>query len=201
MSATFYLLLVTYGTIFVSELLGDKSIYTISTLGIRFRPLYVFCGFTAAFMVKMSVAVLLGHMIAELPRSVVSFTSAATFFLTAFVIWFKKTSDGAAPREPENYFSRAALITFAAILFAEWADIGQIMAATLTARYGLPLIVWLGATLALVTKGVLALALGRGLRKCVPLQVLRPLSVSLCIIMGIISALSPLLESPAVHLH
>jgi putative Ca2+/H+ antiporter (TMEM165/GDT1 family) len=132
---------------------------------------------------------------------VVSLTSAATFFLTALVIWFKKTNDGAEPRAHENYFSRAALITFAAILFSEWADIGQIMAATLTARYGFPLIVWLGATLALITKGLLALALGRGLRKCVPLQVLRPVSVSLCIIMGIISALSPVFESRAIRLH
>jgi len=191
MSTGFYILLATYGTILVSELVGDKSIYTISSLGMRFRPLYVFCGFTAAFMIKMSVAVLLGQVIAELPRSVLSLTSAATFFLTALVIWFKKSNDGTAPREHEDYFSRAALISFAAILFSEWADVGQIMAATLTARYRLPLIVWLGATLALVTKGLLALALGRGLRKCVPLYVLRPLSVGLCLIMGLISAISP----------
>ena len=77
----FYLLLATYGTVLLSELLGDKSIYTISSLGMRFRPLYVFCGFTAAFMVKMSVAVLLGQMIAELPRSVVSLTAPPHSFL------------------------------------------------------------------------------------------------------------------------
>jgi putative Ca2+/H+ antiporter (TMEM165/GDT1 family) len=191
MSTAIYLLLATYGTILVSELVGDKSIYTISSLGMRFRPLYVFCGFTAAFMIKMLVAVLLGQMIAELPTSVLSLTSAATFFLTALVIWSKKTSDGAARREHEDYFRRVALISFAAIFFSEWADIGQIMAATLTARYRLPFIVWLGATLALVTKGLLALTLGRGLRKCVPLHVLRPVSVGLCLIMGLISAISP----------
>src|SRR6185503_18691798 len=42
-----YLLLVAYGTILVSELIGDKSIYTISSLTMRFHSLYVFCGFTA----------------------------------------------------------------------------------------------------------------------------------------------------------
>lgn len=191
MSTAFYLLLATYGTILVSELVGDKSIYTISSLGMRFRPLYVFCGFTVAFMIKMSVAVMLGQVITELPRSVLSLTSAAIFFLTAFVIWFKKTDGAAAPNEHEEYFTRAALISFAAILFSEWADTGQIMAATLSARYRLPFIVWLGATLALVTKGLLALALGRGLRECVPLHVLRPVSVGLCLIMGLISAISP----------
>ena len=190
MSTTLYLLLATYGTILVSELAGDKSIYTISSLGMRFRPLYVFCGFTAAFMIKMLVAVLLGQIIAELPASVLSITSAATFFLTALIIWSKKASEEVA-RKDEDYFSRVALISFAAIFFSEWADIGQVMAATLTARYRLPLIVWLGATLALVTKGLLALTLGRGLRKCVPLHVLRPVSVGLCLMMGLISAISP----------
>lgn len=191
MSTAFYLLLATYGTILVSELVGDKSIYTISSLAMRFRPLYVFCGFTAAFMIKMSVAVMLGQVIAELPRSVLSLTSAAVFFLTASVIWFKKTDGGTALNEHENYFTRTALISFAAVLFSEWADIGQIMAATLSARYRAPFIVWLGATFALVTKGLLALTLGRGLRKWVPLHVLRSVSVGLCLVMGLISAISP----------
>jgi putative Ca2+/H+ antiporter (TMEM165/GDT1 family) len=151
------------------------------------------CGFTAAFMIKLFIAVLLGQVIAELPKSVLSLTSAATVFLTALVIWSRKTNDKTAPREHQDYFSRAALITFAAILFSEWADIGQLMAATLTARYRLPLIVWLGATLALITKGLLALALGRGLRRCVPLHVLRPVSVGLCLIMGLISVISPVI--------
>jgi len=190
-----YLLLATYGSIFLSELLGDKSIYTISSLGMRFRAVHIFCGFTAAFMIKMFVAVLLGQAIAQLPTSVVSFTSTATFFLTAFVIWLKRTDGRERRSESENYSSRAVLITFGAILFSEWGDIGQIMAATLSARYQLPLVVWLGATLALMTKGSLALALGRGLRRFIPLQVLRPLSVSLCLIMGVVSAIWPMFDA------
>ena len=53
-----YLLLATYGTILLCELVGDKSLYTITSLTMRFRPLYVFCGFSAAFMIKIGVAVL-----------------------------------------------------------------------------------------------------------------------------------------------
>jgi putative Ca2+/H+ antiporter (TMEM165/GDT1 family) len=187
----FYIFLATYGTIFLAELAGDKSVYTISSLTMRFRPLYVFFGFSGAFMVKMLLAVLLGQVIAGLPRSVVASTSTATFFLTALVIWFKRT-DNVPRREYENYFSKAALITFAALLFSEWGDIGQIMAASLTARYQVPLIVWLAATLALVTKGLLALALGRGLRKYIPLHMLRPVAASVCLIMGVISATGPM---------
>jgi putative Ca2+/H+ antiporter (TMEM165/GDT1 family) len=195
----FYLLLLTYGTILLSELLGDKSIYTISSLAMRFRPIYVLGGFTAAFSIKMLIAVLLGHVIADLPRSVITVATTTTFFVTAIVIWFKRDNPEPAEREDENRTSKAALITFAVILFSEWGDVGQIMAATLTARYGVPFLIWFGATLALVTKGLFALALGRGLRKHVPSGVLRPLSVGLCVLMGIVSAMQPIFKE--THLH
>ncbi|MCA1592624.1 MAG: TMEM165/GDT1 family protein [Acidobacteria bacterium] len=189
-----YLLLATYATVFLSELLGDKSIYTISSLAMRFRPLYVFSGFTVAFMAKMLIAVLLGQVIAELPASLVTITSAVTFFVAALVIWFKRKDDGSVRREHDEHFSRAALITFAAIFFSEWGDIGQITAATLTARYQMPLLVWLAATSALITKGLLAMTLGRGLRRRVPQRILRPVSASLCLIMGVVSVIAPALK-------
>lgn len=195
----FYLFLVTYGTIFVAELIGDKNIYTISSLATRFRPSQVFCGFTIAFAIKTLVAILLGSVIAELPTSLVATTSTVTFFLTALVIWFKRSSNTPAEREYQSHLPKALLVPFAAILFSEWGDIGQIMAATLTARYQAPLVVFLGATLALVTKGVLALIIGFSLRRRVPISVLRPVSAILCVIMGIMSAVSPILTSSQRH--
>lgn len=188
----FYLFLVTYGTILVAELIGDKNIYTISSLAMRFRPAQVFCGFTAAFAIKTLMAILLGSLIAELPASLVATTSTVTFFLTALVIWFKRSSTAQAEREHDSHSTKAVLVPFAAVLFSEWGDIGQIMAATLTARYQAPFVVFLGATLALVTKGVLALLIGFSLRRRVPISILRPVSAILCLIMGVMSAVSPL---------
>jgi putative Ca2+/H+ antiporter (TMEM165/GDT1 family) len=184
----FYLLLATYGTIFVSELLGDKSLYTISSLTMRFRPVSVVCGFTAAFSLKMLIAVILGQMIAELPHTLVALVSSVTLFITAMIIWFKKVDRPSQP-EHETGISKGALITFSAVAFSEWADIGQIMAATLTARYKAPAIVWLGGTLALITKGVLALALGHGLRKRIPFYLLRPISAASCLVLAVLSAI------------
>lgn len=186
-----YLLLLTYGTILLTELLGDKTLYTISSLSMRFRPLYVFSGFTIAFMQKMLVAVLLGHVVAKLPASLVVAVSSVTFFTTALVIWVKKDNKPVR-REYDARFPKAALITFTAIFFSEWGDIGQVTAAALTARYHFPLIIWLGATLALVTKGLLALTLGCGLRERIPQNILRPVSACLCLSMGIISAIGPM---------
>jgi len=194
-----YLLLITYGAILLAEIVGDKNIYTISSLATRFRPSYVFCGFTIAFSIKMLVAVMLGDVIAGLPRYFVAFISTATFFLTAVAIWFKRSEDETNEREPESRFSKGALITLAAILFSEWADVGQIMAATLTARYQAPFVVWLGATLAMMTKGVFALLAGRSLRRYVPISILRPASAGLCVVLGVISALAPIFERQITH--
>jgi putative Ca2+/H+ antiporter (TMEM165/GDT1 family) len=190
----FYLLLATYATILVCECLGDKSLYTITSLTMRFETLYVFCGFTIAFMIKMGIAVLVGQAITELPPNLLTITSTVTFFITAFVIWRRQNDDRETTAKHSRNFSRATLTAFAAILFSEWGDVGQIMAATLTVKYRLPLLVWLGATLALISKGLLALVIGRSLRNRIPVSVLRPVCASLCAIMGIISAVEAIVR-------
>lgn len=191
-----YLLLATYGTILLCELVGDKSLYTITSLTMRFRPLYVFCGFSAAFMIKIGVAVLAGQAIAKLPTLLLTITSTVTFFVAALLIWFRRTDEVTKTGSDAGAkFSRVSLVAFTAVLFSEWGDMGQIMAATLTVRYRLPLIVWLGGTLALMSKGLLALAVGHGLRNRIPLSILRPVSAGLCALMGVISAIGPILAN------
>lgn len=185
----FYLLLATYGTVFFAELLGDKSIYTISTLTTRFPPLQVFCGISIAFMCKMLAAVMIGRAIVGLPPMLVAGMSAATFFATAFFVWRKKPKGETIRQEQSRPYSRVVIVCFAAVFFSEWCDVGQITAATLVARYQAPVIVWLGSTLALNTKGVLAMTLGVGLRKYVPQTGLRYGLLAICLTMGIISLL------------
>jgi putative Ca2+/H+ antiporter (TMEM165/GDT1 family) len=186
-----YLLLATYGAVLLAELVGDKSIYTISSLTSRLRPLPVFVGISLALSGKTLAAVTAGRFIAELPASVVTGVSAATFFTTGAVIWFKKSENRSTRNEqPQARWSRAVAISFAAVFFTEWADIGQITTATLAAHYHAPLVVWLGATLALMTKGALAITIGLGLQKLVPIRVLRALAVTVCAIMGVISIFS-----------
>ena len=139
-------------------------------------------------MIKMGIAVLAGQAIAELPASFLAIMSTLTFFVAALVIWFRRTDSKATTKNAGN-FSRVSLLAFGTILLSEWGDVGQIMAATLTIRYKLPLVVWAGATLALVTKGILALAIGRGLKDRLSVSVLRPVCACVCVVMGIVSAL------------
>jgi len=175
--------------VFVAELIGDKLLYTISVLTTRYRPLPMFCGMVVAFMAKMLAAVLLGQVISELPVGLVATMSAVTFFIIAFVLWFKEPDREPLNFKPSPYWSTAALTSFSVIFFSEWGDVGQITVVTLTARYQTPLIIWVGATLAMITKALLAMTLGFGLRKWVPKKILRYCAVVVCLVMGILSVL------------
>ena len=60
-------LLLAYWTILVAELIGDKSLYTVASLSMRFMGRQVLAGIGVAFGLKMLIAVLLGNTLAHLP--------------------------------------------------------------------------------------------------------------------------------------
>ncbi|MDT5262077.1 MAG: Ca2+/H+ antiporter, family, partial [Acidobacteriota bacterium] len=76
---------------------------------------------------------------------------------------------------------------FASLFLTEWGDPGQISAAALTAQTHLPHAVWLGGTLALTTKGALALTLGLKLRDRINEKVLRRVAAASCCILGLLA--------------
>ena len=92
------------------------------------------------------------------------------------------------------------MVSFAAIFFSEWGDVGQITAATLAAKYHVALVVWVGAVTAMITKGALAAFLGAGIRRWIrdriPPKVVRYVAVSLLLVLGLLSVLEVLIERP-----
>jgi putative Ca2+/H+ antiporter (TMEM165/GDT1 family) len=83
------------------------------------------------------------------------------------------------------------IASFAAIFFSEWGDIGQVTAATLAARFGSPVVVWVGAVGAMVTKGALAAYAGAGVRQWIQEHVspktVRYVAVGLLLLLGLLS--------------
>ncbi len=77
--------LTAFGIVFVAEIIGDKSIYTINSLSLRLNTAALFLGLSTAFCLKMLVAVLIGQMLTELTAGLLTTVSAVTFFATAFV--------------------------------------------------------------------------------------------------------------------
>jgi putative Ca2+/H+ antiporter (TMEM165/GDT1 family) len=185
----FTVLLASYGAVIIAELVGDKTLYTLCAIVSRYRPIPVLVGAAVAMMGKMAVAVLLGGLIASLPSRMMAAISAATFFAMALFLWRGSERAETEPAAEPPRSTRAALAGFTTVFLTEWGDIGQITAALLAARYQRPAVVWLGATAALVTKAVLAMTLGMGLRRWVPRRPLRITAVSLLVVMGALALL------------
>jgi putative Ca2+/H+ antiporter (TMEM165/GDT1 family) len=185
------LLFAAYGTVFVAELVGDKLFYTTGILAARYRTLPIILGMVFAFMAKMGVAVMVGKAISTLPPMLVATVTAISFVGVALTLWLK--SDRPRDSKKTERASKAAMVSFAAVFFSEWGDVGQITAATLAARFGFPLIVWTGAVSAMITKGALAAFLGAGIRRCIQQRIsprlVRYFAVSLLLVLGLLSVL------------
>jgi putative Ca2+/H+ antiporter (TMEM165/GDT1 family) len=194
MTSLIPILFTTYGAVFLAEIVGDKLLYTTGVLSARYRTIPVLLGITAAFMLKMAVAVAVGKAISELPPLLVAALSSASFITIAIALWFKPIET--PERKRDTAASKGAIVSFAAIFFAEWGDAGQVTAAAMAARFGAPLIVWIGAVAAMVTKGVLAASLGAGVRQWIvtniPPKVVRHAGVSLLLLLGVLSVVETL---------
>jgi putative Ca2+/H+ antiporter (TMEM165/GDT1 family) len=186
-----YVLLAAYWTVLIAELVGDKSIYTVSSLALRFRTSIVGSALVLAFAGKMLVAVLLGRAVVHLHLRWLNLVSAGAFFLSAMLIWFDEPKSEAHESATDIYWARAALICFASVFFSEWGDPGQIAAAALAAKAHSWIAPWLGGTLAMVTKGALAMTLGLRLRDWLPQWTLRSLASASCGVLGVLAVLFP----------
>src|ERR1041384_7157516 len=192
------ILLATCGAVFFAEIVGDKLLYTTGVLATRYRTLPILLGMGLAFMAKMAVAVLIGKAISTLPPLLVAGVTTLNFFVIAYSLWRKPEKRESQKEYPA---SRAALVSFAAIFFSEWGDVGQLTAAGMAARFGAPLLVWIGAVAAMVTKGALAASIGEGVRQWIlariPPNVVRYAAVSALLLLGLLSVLETLVENHA----
>ena len=193
------ILLATYGAVFVAEIVGDKLLYTTGVLATRYRTVPVMIGMVIAFMAKMAVAVAVGNAISKLPPLLVAALTSVSFIGVAIALWRKPVEQTSSERN--HRASKAAIVSFATIFFSEWGDVGQITAATMAARFGAPLVVWIGAVAAMATKGVLAASVGAGIRQWIatriPPKMVRYAGVIALLVLGVLSVVETLTEGHA----
>jgi len=178
-----------YLTTLISELGGDKSLLSVGALATRFRSGAVLAGLVLAFAGKSAAAVLLGRSITRLPAGAAASLSMAALVWAAVSIWrsAERPHAGASSLTP-GHTSGAMGAAFSSVFFSEWADPGQLAAATLASQLGAPVTVWLAATLAMSTKGALALGVGRVLQRHVSDRTLRLAGTATCLLMAVITA-------------
>ncbi|SNQ50014.1 putative membrane protein [Frankia canadensis] len=204
--------LVTFGVIFLAEL-PDKTMVASLVLGSRFRPLYVWVGVAAAFVIHVTVAVAAGSAFSLLPNRLVDAITALLFLAGAVLVLREGHQDGepagtqagaaATPASPEGAeapapgratatatpFWRVAATSFGVVFLAELGDLTQISTANLAARFDAPVAVWLGAVLALWTVAGLAIAGGRGLLRLIPISMITRIAAAAFLVLAVISGI------------
>jgi Ca2+/H+ antiporter, TMEM165/GDT1 family len=179
-------LLLSFWTVFVAELVGDKSIYSIASLSLRFRAGVLFTGITAAFAGKMLAAVLLAKVLVRL-HFWTDFLSAVAFFVSAFFLWIEEPEAIQAPKPGSGGWWPGLAVCFGALFLTEWGDPSQIAVAALSVKSHTWLEPWLGGSLAMAAKGALAMTIGIKIRDWFPQKMLRTVATASFLLLGILA--------------
>ncbi len=153
-----------FGFIFVAEL-PDKTALASLVLATRYKPLIVFTGAAAAFVIQSLVAILIGGLFSLLPEAIVHRAAGVLFLIFAFFMWRRSDEDEEKKVEEETAGKKGSFLagiwtTFIVVFLAEWGDLTQLATATLEAKYRDPVTVFVGATLALWVVAGVAIVIG-----------------------------------------
>jgi putative Ca2+/H+ antiporter (TMEM165/GDT1 family) len=182
------IVLVAFWTVFLAELVGDKSLYALTSLALRYRLRVLYGAFAAASAGKMAIAVLLGSTLMRFQSRWTDVISAVAFFVSAILIWVGDRDEGYRPELERKGSSRGALAWCGIFFLTEWADPGQIAAAALALKAHALLGTWVGATTAMLVKGGIALTLGLQLRNRLPQRALQLMASASCCVLGILAS-------------
>ncbi len=162
---------------------GDKTHIAVITLSMKNRPVDVFIGALAAFALVDGVSVVFGGLIANLLPTFWINVGSGILFL-AFGVLTLMNREGEEEIKTDN---RNAIVSALSIVtLMELGDKTQFASFVLAARYGSPLLVFIGIMLgsALITGS--GVVIGKGLMRIVPERYLRYVAAALFIVFGIL---------------
>jgi Ca2+/H+ antiporter, TMEM165/GDT1 family len=185
----FGLAITVFTVIFLLEL-PDKTALATLVLATRHRPLPVFLGAAAAFVVQSAVAVAVGSLLSLLPRQPIRIAAGLLFLAMAALVirqnLRRKQVDQERQVELEDRRTRNPMLTaFLVVFIGEWGDLTQLATAALQARYNEPVIVFSAATLALWSVSALAVGLGNRLGAWVPQRPLQLAAAGIMVLVAI----------------
>lgn len=181
----FWPLITTFFLIGAAEL-GDKTQLLALGFAARFPAWEVIGSISAATAILMALAVVFGGAINHyVPAFYLQFLAGAVFI--AFGIWtiFGKEKDE-EEAEAKGYFSPFWII-FYSFFLAELGDKTQLATLTLSAEYGAPFQVWLGATLGMTGVNLLAVLAGGWIKKLVHEKVIKWIGAAAFIVFGLVT--------------
>ena len=178
-----------FTVIFLLEL-PDKTALAALLLATRHRPLPVFLGAAAAFVIQSAVAVAAGSLLSLLPREPIRIGAGILFLgMAALLVRRNIRKDEAdeqrAVEQEEVRHRRPFMTAFTVVFVAEWGDLTQLATAALQARYQQPVVVFVAATLALWAVSAIAVALGNRLGAWIPERPLQFAAAGLMVLVAI----------------
>lgn len=161
-----------FTVIFLLEL-PDKTALAALLLATRHRPLPVFLGAAAAFVIQSAVAVAAGSLLSLLPREPIRIGAGVLFLVMAALLVRRnlrqeEVEEKRAVEQEEVRHRRPFVTAFTVVFVAEWGDLTQLATAALQARYQQPVVVFTAATLALWAVSAIAVVLGNRLGAWIP---------------------------------
>ena len=179
--------------------LPDKTFIATLVLATRYQPLLVWIGVSAAFLVQTVIAVTLGGLLGQLPRTPVEIFAGLMFLVGGLILIRGAGKADAEEAETEHEFEsktkagihgwRVVGTSFLVLFVAEWGDLSQLLTAGLVVKYEDPVSVGAGAFLALATVSALGAALGRTLLQRIKLATIRRIGGGVCLLLAVMSLL------------
>jgi len=182
-----------FAAVFLLEL-PDKTTALTLVLSTRYRARAVFAGAAVAFLLQAAIAVGLGSVITLLPGRIVAGAVAVLFGVGAVLLIREsleesdKTSPNGADMRAATPMLKAAGASFVLLFTAEWGDASQVTAIGVAAHYDHPVMVFLGAFLALMAVTTLALVIGKKIRDRVPAHFIQRGAAAVFVVFAIIAA-------------
>jgi len=171
-----------FAAVFPAELPDKTMIATVVLVARYRRPLLVWLGAAAAFTVHVVIAVAAGQLLGLLPDAVVTVATAALFLVGAAILW-RESRQSAKPDDEDHQVADAengatagrsdmsvVAASFGVIVLAEWGDLTQLATAGIAASTGSPVMVAVGALLALWSVAGIAAAAGRTIAARLPVH-------------------------------
>lgn len=182
---------VTFVLVALAEIADTSGLVTL-VLATRFPARWVLLGVFAGMLVHVGIGVAAGSLVGLLPERPLEAILAVMFLLGAFLTVREgmEDDDDDDLEEREAPRTRWAVVAtaFGITALSELADPSQILTATLTARYGDPLLVGAGALLALWAVSGAAVYGGHRLRQVVPVKVVAWVAGAIMVVLAVISA-------------
>ncbi|MCX5751075.1 MAG: TMEM165/GDT1 family protein [Candidatus Saganbacteria bacterium] len=173
--------------------LGDKTQLLTMGFATRYPIRIVIPAVALATALLMGLAVIFGGAInAYIPQFYLGLAAGIVFI--GFGLWtiFGKEEDEEKIEAKHN--QSPFWVIFSSFFLAELGDKTQLATLTLSAQYGSPILVWLGATLGMVAVNIVAAVFGKWMKHIIPEKALKWTGAILFIGFGVATLIGLLIK-------